>query len=407
MSSPDFRRDLTVSVVALLALAGTVGLLLWSGTPFAHAAPGGHALGSLASVRGFVRRHGAASLVWRDLQEGDRLMAGDSIVTGEGAEALVALDSGGRVRIDESSLVVLEEPERDGGRLTLRRGALVGQGDRAPLDIAAGAAHASLPPGAEAGLSVDAGAVHLESRTGDVTLATGIGDPTALSGPSAVDVDAAGHTGSVRRLPVRVVSPPDGAIFYFPASPAPVAIAWHAPSSMALRIEIARTPGFGRPYLVSDVQSSAFRFEPPGEGRFRWRLVDADGNPVSPEQSFVLALDRPPVAASPASDEVVFAPRGRGVLLAWSAPTDARRFWVEVAATADFARPVIASPAYRHQLLATLPPGDARWFWRVRADESARPSSPWSEPASFRRSQADAAAAPSDLSTELRIDDAP
>src|SRR5512133_2475216 len=116
-------------------------------------------VGVIAERSGSVRHRPADSLVWDDAGRGDRLSGGEALFVGPGGAAAVALDDGGRLELEENSLVVLEARRSPGepATVTLRRGGVAASAAAAGVRIRGAGGEASLRPGAEARVAGGAG----------------------------------------------------------------------------------------------------------------------------------------------------------------------------------------------------------------------------------------------------------
>src|SRR5512133_368422 len=301
-------------------------------------------VGVIAERSGSVRHRPADSIVWDDAGRGDRLSGGEALFVGPGGAAAVALDDGGRLELEENSLVVLEARRSAGG------------------------------PAARLDVAVLAGAA-------------------AVSGASAV----------MARLPVRLTAPRRSQRVWFAGAPGPVALAWDGAAAADGRVEVARDPGFAEPIATFAGARGAAEWIPPAGGTYWWRVVDARRAPRSEARAVVVAEDRPPLPFSPADGEVVFAPAGRTVPFWWT-EVDAKAYVVEISAAPDFDEVALAVAADRPGawIEPRLPEG--AYHWRVRAADPERGRSPPSRRSAFRLVHASVPEAPELLDPTLQVE---
>src|SRR5512138_2842291 len=144
--------DWPLSDVAIVAasVAGLVVVALLLVVERAPAAAPASAIGTVLERSGSVRHRPAESLVWDDARRGVRLGDGESVFVGPGGSAAVALEDGGRLELEENSLVVLAARRAsEPATVTLRRGGLSASA-AAAVRIRDGGGEAALRPGAQA-----------------------------------------------------------------------------------------------------------------------------------------------------------------------------------------------------------------------------------------------------------------
>jgi hypothetical protein len=237
--------------------------------------------------------------------------------------------------------------------------------------------------GARTHVEVLEGVVSSATRRGEVRVAAGYGSvvqagqrPQAPR-PLAVAPDLGGVPALIDRMPVR--------------------LAWQAaPQANGYRAQVV--PGDASPGLLLDgvFQEPSARFANLPDGRYvlRVRVVDAQGlEGVAASAAFtVKARPEPPFTQLPQAGAKV---RGPVATFVWAKPANAQRYRLQVAATPDFAAPLLdtgditettyrwpASPGAYRWRVATIAAGDDQGpFSDARAfDQAEVPASPQLQP---------------------------
>src|SRR5690606_522733 len=129
--------------------------------------------------------------VWDELSRRAPVYDRDAIYVPEGSSAVIALDAGGRIVIDERSLVILRrdrDEDTGGTALEVVRGGVSGEAGELPLAIRGGGADLELARGSAVAIRVR------QDRSARVTVSRGrarVGEGELASGQRQV-VDASG-----------------------------------------------------------------------------------------------------------------------------------------------------------------------------------------------------------------------
>jgi hypothetical protein len=381
-------RD-AVILAGSLALLSVVSVFLLLEGPEPSGASATVAFATVAERSGSVRHRPAASLVWDDARRGERLGDGASLFVGPGGSAAVVLDGGGRLDVEENSLVVLEpvRAEGDAATVTLRRGG-VSATAASPVRIRSAAGEATLRPGAQARVTGGAEGARLEVALLD-------GD-ASVSGAEAV----------LARFPVRLEAPAPSRRVYVSAAAPAVELRWDGAAASDGTVEVARDEGFGAPVAAFPGGRGAAAFTPPSPGTYYWRAVDARRAPRSETRAVAVVQDEPPLPYAPADGDVVLALPGRSVPFWWTEVDGASAYVVEIAASPSFDDLALSVPTDRPGAWIEPKLPEGTYHWRVRAADPARGLSPFSRRSSFRLVHAAVPEAPELLDATLQVDHA-
>lgn len=185
-------------------------------------------------------------------------------------------------------------------------------------------------------------ALRLEAGQGVVAGAAGLQTAALLPPP-----DLAGLPRRIERLPLQLSWPP-------------------MPGALAWRAQVYAEGDFERLLLDSRTPGPSVRFAvrtelPDGRYSLRLRAIDALGlEGRAADAVFVLkARPEPPFATAPNADARLY---GDAVELGWTRSAQARRYRLQLAASADFAQPLIDRQDLDGSTLrVALPPGQYHW----------------------------------------------
>ena len=329
-----------------------------------------------------VERPGAPE---RSVQVGSTLRSADTVRTGADASATIELADGSRVVVAPESRLTLQQ-------LIVLRGAGLSS---TVLDLHEGSAESQVRP--------EAPRPRFEIRTPTMTL--GVrgtefrahadlqdqraraevtqGRVAAASGTATTAVGVGyGIVATARGLdaPRELIAAPDLSGVATRIERLPLQFSWRGGApAVAWRAQVL---GLGEPpRLLRDGRfgepRARFTELPDGDYLLRVRGIDAAGlEGLNRDLRFTLkARPEPPAIQSPPADGRVY---GATATWRWTLSTAAQTYRLQVAASPDFASPVIdrsglAGPAFE----SPLPPG--RWHWRLASVRADGDFGPWSD----------------------------
>ncbi|BAL95458.1 FecR family protein [Rubrivivax gelatinosus] len=327
-----------------------------------------------------LRRPGEAP---RPLASGERVADGDEIVTGaRSASTVLRFDDGSRLLVEPGSRLRIEA--------LLRRGASAYRESR--LRLEAGGAEASVqtrpaaPPRPR--LQIRTPVVNLAVRGTEFrarTDETGTrlevleGRVAAGARPVGAGLGIVATRGGVQPaaplLPAPLLQAPAAAVGRLP-----LAFAWTpTPGAAAYRAQVFDAEGDSRLRLDGRFESPAADWPdelPDGRYELRVRAIAADGlEGLDARVALELkARPEPPMPMTPTPGARVDAGR---VPLRWTRHPEAEHYRLQIAATADFAAPLVDRELNATETEAELVPGD--YFWRLRSVRAGGDAGPWGE----------------------------
>lgn len=394
------ERDLWLAGVAALVAAASLSLALGTG----HGADAVSTTPMVASVKqasGDVKLRLAFTLGWRGANRGVEVHDGDALFVPPGAEATLAFNDGTELSLDERSLVVIERPRAGVRSVTLRQGSVSGRVGSEGLTLQTPAGEAKLEAQSEARVELTGQQLEVSVRKGSAKVKGGSGAQTTIAGGQRIAAATAGTTELVP-FAVQLTAPEPQARIAFRGNTAAITLSWSGEVPAGARVQVARDRLYAFVDAELPAKDGSLVLKEPSKGVTWWRVVDADGRPISEARRFTCVEDVAPVAMYPRSGEVLLAPPGTAVGFAWAPLPGIGRYRLEISPSQGF-EPVTMSEVV-NGATARLPLklNESTWFWRVRVDDETGLGAP-SEPMRFRVIHKGIPDAPELLSPEIEV----
>jgi hypothetical protein len=347
-------------------------------------------------ARGDVIARASAGADPAPLRAGDKLAVGAAVVTGEQSSVTLRLADGSRLLLTPRTQVALER------LLVYGRSGLAESDvrlDQGVVEVDVPARGSPVPPVQVRTPVATLGVRGTEFRAG-ARPSGGASRVEVLQGRVAAKADREVAVGAGFGLVARANQPigeprpllpaPDLAAVPGVVMRLPVDQAWPAvPDATAYRAQLFGDAQATRLLEDRTVTSAQVQWDTLADGAYwlRVRGVAADGlEGIAATRAFELAPppEPAPLPAAPAEGDRVTGPT---VTLAWTTPSPAARFRLQVAANPDFASPAVDLPDVgpgRYNLVQhtlALPAG--RWYWRVMSFGTSGRASPYGETRSF------------------------
>ncbi|AFE05170.1 hypothetical protein COCOR_03350 [Corallococcus coralloides DSM 2259] len=341
-----------------------------------------------AVARGPVDTLRTANAYWEPFEAGATFRSGDWVRTGPEASTRIELRGGGRIELEERTVVMVERtaPPAGGGSVValesgtargllpedaLPDGPLVLRGDNGRQVALTVEAHAGPT---EFRVTRTARGMHLSVSRGRLLLSEGTNRRTLEAGnwlDVARGLEDAEHDGPP--FPTSLSPGVDARIAWRPELRIP--LSWKPLEGVrGYQVQVARDMGFTRRIVDTQVEGSDFTFVPPEPGMFVWRVsaLDEAGRPgesgfarrvfVERKQPRGLLVTPPDGYQAPngsASEDVVFA---------WQSIGGEPRYRLVVARDRELRQPVLVREGSPQQVvLSGLAPGE--YFWGVYVAE--------------------------------------
>jgi hypothetical protein len=324
----------------------------------------------------------------------------DALFVPPGGDARLIFNDGSVLELEASTLVIVELPEGDRRRVSVRKGSIATLAGRAGLELATPFGAAKLSPEAQARLLVDPQNVTLEVSAGKATV-EGKGSRATVEAGGRSALTAQGVT-ALSPWQVQLTAPKPGWRRFFRGAPPPVELSW-AGASEGYRLQLARDRLFT--FVSTDVEGAGGQatFTPSQSGIYWWRVVDARGESQSEARKLTLLEDVPPELALPQANATVQGTAQVPVLFSWGQVRGVGRYTLEVSASPLFDTVAFQDTLEGTQVRARLTLDEGTWYWRVRAAESDRGDSGASASRAFRLIHKPIIEAPELLAPQIEV----
>jgi hypothetical protein len=394
------ERDLWLAglsgLVASIALTLAFGMRL--GNDDRSATP---TVAAVKQTTGEVKLRPALTLGWRGAVRGVEVHDGDALFVPPGAEATLTFLDGTELSLDERSLVVVERPRAGVRHVTLQQGSVSGRVGSEGLTLNTPAGEARLEADSEARVEITGKQLEISVKKGSAQVKGKGGSQTTIGKGQRVAAAEAGTT-ELAPWPVQLGLPEAQARLPFRGEPAPVTLMWTGAVPEGAKVQVARDRLFAFVEFEIPTEGNEATVKQPSKGVNWWRLVDADGRPVSEGRRFTCVEDIAPVAMFPRNGEVLLAPPGTEISFVWAPLPGMTRYRLEISPSQGF-EPVTVSEVVQGASARLRPSlNESTWFWRVRAEDETGPGAP-SQPLRFRVIHKGIPEAPELLNPEIEV----
>lgn len=357
MNAPQHRLTradyLVLGVSALIIIATTSALVFEFRRP--AIGQGERSVGEITYRNRVAQRRDPGRIIWSDVNPGDTVYDGDSVRTGESAEAVIELADGAKIELDPESLIVLTLREKPG--LRLLRGSVIVRPGSGGFTLEYKESHYQAE-GQSVRMAGDETEAEAEAAEGSA-LRLSDGTIVLRSGESAVLKN--GKEQRVARE-IRPTLPADNARFFVPpGGRIDVDFRW-SPVEGAAVLEVQRDSLKANP-VTTEVSGGRATLSF-AEGSYYWRI--RRGKELSPLRRLRVTEKDAPALLQPAASATLLSPgETRTVAFRWKEHELASSYFFEVARDRGFADTVAHETVQRPGIALPLPVGT--YYWRVIA----------------------------------------
>jgi len=351
-------------------------------------------IGQLERRTNQVRRRADGTLVWHGLDTGESIFGRDAVYAGEDSEAVIRLDDGSRIEVDQNSLVLVQHiTDSEASDLPLLavellRGRASSQLSSQRVAIRAGGAKLRLKKGGEvtvrlgkdrsAKIDVARGQAEVETENASIKMAEG----------QRGVIDATGQqTQPIQSLNIALVAPGPSERRFSASPKQEVTFQWKPRQGVGSYVfELSRDADFTNTIAAEKTKSLTVVRAGLEAGRYYWRVRGklSSGEALSEDRKLTLVLDTAPLLIEPRDSQIIDLSRSDSVPFSWGEVSGVGRYRIEIAEDIGFDNPVaqatVNQPAYRLQKRLK----EGRYCYRVRSQEAERPNAPWSDQTCFR-----------------------
>jgi hypothetical protein len=394
------ERDLVLAgASSLVAAAALSAALFWGTSSDARATT--PRVAAVAQASGEVKLRPAQTLGWLGATRGADVHDGDALFIPPGAEATVRFLDGTELALDERSLVVIEKPRAGVRSVTLRQGSFSGRAGSDGLTLTTPNGSARLEAETEARVELTGQQLEVSVKKGSAEVKNGQGAARSVSGGQRVAAAQSGTT-ELSAWAVELTAPEAQARFVFRTEPAPVTLSWSGQVPAGARLQTARDRLFA--FLALDLAATGgtATIREPGRGVTWWRIVDADGRPVSEARRFTCSEDVAPVLMFPRNGDVLLVPPGSEIAFAWTPLPGLSKYRLEISPSQGFEPVTVTHAVQGSSVRLPVSLNEATWYWRVRAEDESGSGAP-SAPMRFRVIHKGIPEAPELLNPEIEV----
>ncbi|WP_411824750.1 FecR domain-containing protein [Leptospira sp. 'Mane'] len=336
-------------------------------------------IGTIHFKNNIVQRKLEDQVVWERLENNSPLTNKDTIRSEAFSDALIRLNDGTEINIDENSMFNLdltgEKPslEFSQGSLQVKKGSskesnIVIKSQGSEIDVTSGDVKIEKAGQKDLSLFVEKGSSKLKHNGKEIDVE---------SGRKAELVE--GSEVTVKKIPVRLVSPVSQKLFLIEGNDANVGFEWKLdPGFSESLVEVSRSPQFKLPLIESKVSSNKFAASLK-EGTYYWRVKTKDPKTSKWESSdtgkFFVAKDEPLRLDSPSNaSEYRFVTNPPLVGFSWTKLNTARSYKFEISDSSQFSN-ILKSLETEATTISLDDLKEGTYHWRVTA-HSSFPGSP-------------------------------
>lgn len=318
-------------------------------------------IGTIIFKQKVAERKFSSQALWGRLESKSPVYNFDTIRTGTGASAVVTLEDGTQIHLDEETMVGLELQQK-AFSVSLVAGKVAAQRHQA----IASTTFSLISRGV--GVTMENGQVNLTSRAGSVSVQADTqvrvtsGGQTSSLGPDQTATLAEGTAPVVHPQPLALLEPPDQSYVVGDTALQAVSFRWQGLAGIPVTLQVVQGSDFSRVDAPIRSTQGQARIDL-AEGSYSWRVLAEDGTPSASRRLVVFRGERP-LPIEPQGIQGVAEPDTALVGFSWAPSSDATAYRLEIF---DAAKPteVLRSltTTLRALSVASLPEG--KYLWRA------------------------------------------
>ncbi|MBN1495453.1 MAG: FecR domain-containing protein [Spirochaetes bacterium] len=326
------------------------------------------AIGVLTYEKRTAQRRYAEEVVWEGIDRNETVYNCDYLRTMEDSGAIVRLDDGTDIEIDENTLVLVCRTKQ-GVDIDLDQGSIAARRKPAggAMKIATRFAEVDVKS-AVVDVGISKGGMNLAVSSGSAEVTAGGKKETVNSG---YDVSVTGDTITREALFARQLEPGINRYFVTTGGEYRVAFSWETDTAREVTVQVAKDAAFTALAGTVAVDTTRAGMDLPA-GAYYWRLADAAGK-TGPVRVFTIVNDGPVVPLAPRqAEEIPAGMKNPLVQFAWEPSGAATSYMIEISSDPGF-KTIIRTLKSDTASIATdeLAPGS--YYWRIRTQYAFSP----------------------------------
>ncbi|XDD48935.1 FecR domain-containing protein [Leptospira sp. WS92.C1] len=302
-------------------------------------------IGELRFKNKKAQRKFDSEVMWEDMETSMPVMNRDTVRTDDGAEAVLVLNDGTEIKLDQKSMIFLDFSDKNlsidfaYGSVSANK-----ESGSTELKIKSGGETVAVNQGdLKLSRSSEGQALNLEVSKGNAKVTSG-NQESNLSDNQALELK--NGKSEIRSLSISLNSPVERKFFQSDTNSYPVSFSWNKVEAVKdYTLEISNDPGFSKKVIRS--KSNAIFFKKSLEkGTFFWRITAVNPgsgkSEYSETRSFTILSSLKPSIFSPVkSEEFKFTSSIPNVSFQWSAIDFAKGYTIEIAKDSSFANTIV------------------------------------------------------------------
>lgn len=299
-------------------------------------------IGTLTFKRKVIQRKYSAEVVWEEIENSEDITNGDTIRTQEGSNAVLTLNDGTKIELNENSMIVLDLSDEN-LNLNFAYGSVSAK--RSESSAAAGS-KMSITSG-ESAIEMGNGDLKLD-KTGEAALNVKVekGEAKIRVGDqeSTIQKDQLASLQKnqiqIKPLNLKLNSPSDNQYLSSITTTTAISFSWEKTQANTVNLQVAKDPGFRSIQSSVNIrgQSTSLRL---GEGNYYWRINAKNPKTGTTEfsetRSLIILTDSLPNIVSPSQNaQFNYVDQEPFVQLQWKKSGAASAYRWEVATDASF-----------------------------------------------------------------------
>ncbi|MFW6364994.1 MAG: FecR domain-containing protein [Spirochaetota bacterium] len=345
----------------VIALAGYFLYLDFSAT-VQHS--GTEQIGTITFKKRIAERKYTQQVIWERLRNNSPVYNFDAIRTDTGSLAVINMDDGTSLELDEETMVILQKSQR-GLDIDFEQGGIsakTSESSSGKLNIKSGDTSVALASGGLNMAKTGEEELNVNVESGSAEL-TASGQTTQIDPTKAATVT--GGAAAISEVNIRLLTPQASKNIVSQGA-APVTFSWQLESAERSTLQVSMRKDFSS--LIAD---RSFTAESPSatisldEGIYYWRVVS--GNSQSVMRRLAVVTENRPIILRPFNRQnFIYRTKRPLVTFKWNGAESAYTYKVEISSNSDMSNPLQRFQTYDN-LVSTDELGPGTWHCRVTA----------------------------------------
>ncbi|TGK37512.1 iron dicitrate transport regulator FecR [Leptospira gomenensis] len=279
-----------------------------------------------------------SEVVWEDMETSMPVMNRDTVRTDDGSEAVLVLNDGTEIKLDQKSMIFLDFSDKNLSIDFAYGSVSANKESGTELKIKSGGATVAVSQGDLKLSKSEDQALNLEVSKGSAKVVSGDQESSVTNNQA---IELKNGKSEIRSLSIGLSSPPERKFFQSETSSVPVSFVWNKVESVRdYVLEISAHPSFSKKVIRTKSNSTAAN-KSLEKGTYFWRVTAINPATQKPEYSETRSLTilgnlKPSVFTPSKSEEFKFTSVQPSVTVQWTIVDFAKGYTVEIAKDKSF-----------------------------------------------------------------------